>query len=300
MTINTKTILSVTAGIAMAASLALPAFAQVNVNADVNANLNGANINANANGGWQGQGNSAFAPGHMMGRPDGGDRGQDTNQGAMRPPMMRPGVVGTVTAVSGNTITINGRTGFGSTTATISYTIDATNATVRKNNATSTIASIAVGDRIFVQGTVSGTNVTATAIIDGVMMGGRGNGGPRGGDASSTPPFMGNGQPVIAGTISVISGNSLTITTTSNITYTVDVTSAKILKGQNTIAISNVAVGDKVLIQGTINGTSVTATTVVDQSGQPGNMNGTTTPPRPAPRGFFGGIGQFFMHLIGF
>ena len=292
---NTKKIISIATGLALAASVALPAFAQININAGVNADVN-------ANGGWQGQGRSSFAPGHMMGRPDG------KNATSTRLNMMRPAVSGTVTAISGNTITISGRTGFSSTTATVTYTIDATNATVRKNNATSTVSSIAVGDKIFAQGTVSGTNVTATAIMDGIGMMGRGNGqmnGGRNGDnASSTSPFLGNGQPVVAGTVSVVSGNSLTITTASNITYTVDATNAKIVKGPNTTTISTIVVGDKVLVQGAVNGTSVIASTVVDQSGQPGNRpgdaNGSTTPERQAPKGFFSGIGQFFSHLFGF
>ena len=83
----------------------------------------------------------------------------------------RPGVIGTVSAISGNTITVNGKQGFNSTTTTL-YTVDATNAAVTKNNAASMVSSIAVGDTISVQGTVSGTNVTATSIRDGVMMGG--------------------------------------------------------------------------------------------------------------------------------
>ena len=48
----------------------------------------------------------------------------------------------------------------------VTYTIDATNATIEKDNATSTIGSIAVGDDVLVQGSVSGTSVTATSVID--------------------------------------------------------------------------------------------------------------------------------------
>jgi len=284
---NTKKIISITTGLALAASIAIPAFAFTQTN-------NNGRDNNGQPGGWQGQGKSALTPGHMIGRQGNGNRSATSTR-----PAMKPGVSGTVTAVSGNIITVSGRTGFSSTTATVTYTVDATNATVRKNNATSTVGSIAVGDKLFAQGTVSGTNVTATAITDGMM--GRGNGmGQNGNNSSSTSPFLGNGQPVVAGTVSVISGNSLTITTASNVTYTVDATNAKIVKGPNTTTISTIVVGDKVLVQGTVNGTAVTATTVVDQSGQPGNVNGTTTPEKQAPKGFLGGIGQFFMHLFGF
>ena len=273
-------IISITTGLALAATIALPAFAQTNDKPDTN-------------GGWQGQGKSALAPGHMPVKP-GMRLGTSTkefengrNATSTRPGMMRPAVSGTVTAISGSTITINARQGFSSTTPTTTFTINATNATVRKNNATSTVSSIVVGDRISAIGTVSGTNVTATSIIDGMM--GRGNNDDQGnnGNASSTAPFLGNGEPVIAGTISSISGNSVSITTASNIAYTVDTTNAKIVKGGSASTLSAVTVGDKVLIQGTINGTTVSATTVVDQTKQ-------------ASKGFIGGIGQFFMHLFGF
>ena len=79
-----------------------------------------------------------FGPGHM-----GGGRG-----GMMG---MRPGVFGTVSAVNGTTITVSGRTGFGSTTPAVTYTVNASNATLKKNNATSTVSSIAVGDTVMVK-----------------------------------------------------------------------------------------------------------------------------------------------------
>ena len=70
---------------------------------------------------------------------------------------MRPGVVGKVTAINGTTLTISGFGGFGgprmaSTTpgttppakpAAVTYTVDASNATVMKANATSTLSSVA-------------------------------------------------------------------------------------------------------------------------------------------------------------
>ena len=41
-----------------------------------------------------------------------------------------------------------------------------TNATVVKDNATSSISAIASGDNVIVQGTVNGTAVTASSVID--------------------------------------------------------------------------------------------------------------------------------------
>ena len=276
-----KTNLVITSvAIAAALTLAVPAFAQTT------------DKNTGQNDGWN-QGQTQQGQGR-------GNTSANKNKG-----MVRPGVVGTVTSISGNIITINGRQGFGTTTATVVYTVDVTNATVRKNNSTSTISSILVGDMISARGTISGKNVTATSISDGVMMGPGRGGRP---NATSTPQVIGNGQPVIAGSIASINGNILTVTTVSNVTYTVDATNAKILKGQSPITLSNITVGDRVVVQGSINGTSVTASTVVDQPSQANNQqvsskggdNNQGNPPQSQPRGFFANIGHFFTHLFGF
>ncbi len=250
--------------------------------------------------GWQGRG------GPMMGRGN--------PSGAM----MKPGVFGTVSAINGNILTVTSKGGLGgprpmtsgktsvapTAPTPVTYTVDATNATVMKNNATSTLSAIVVGDSIVAQGTLTGTNFVATTIRDGLptMMGGgkgqngndNGNGDGKG-HATSTPLFVGNGQPIVAGNVSVINGSSITVTNKSNVTYTVDASSAKILSGQNSAAtIANIAVGDSVVVQGTVNGTAVTATTILDQA------KPATTPKKGMMGNFFGGIGSFFGHLFGF
>lgn len=88
------------------------------------------------------------------------------------------GIMGTVSAISGNSLTVLGHSVAVGTSAASTFTVDATNAKILKSGSTSaTVASIAVGDRVMVQGTVSGASVTAQNIIDGVgfgMQGGRG------------------------------------------------------------------------------------------------------------------------------
>ena len=228
---------------------------------------------------------------------------------------VKPAVIGTVTAVSGSTITINSRPGLAmmgrraSTTPPVTpqmppaavYTINASNATVMKDGATSTISSILVGDNILVQGTVSGTNVTATLIRDAKILN-RGNGQEDQGKKATTSPIVGNGEPVIAGTVSVINGNNLSITNKSNITYAIDVTNARFTQGQKVITLTDIKVGDAVVIQGTVNGTSVIATSVIDQKKiNQNNQTGTSTQAKPkANPGFFGRIGGFFSHMFGF
>ena len=225
--------------------------------------------------------------------------------------MMNPGVAGTVSAVSGNIITVtskqrirrenNSNTTTPPTTATaITYTVDATNAKITKNNVAGTISSIVIGDTIVAQGTLTGTNLIATNIRDGQMMGRGGQGASLQGGIGTTPPaspIVGDGKPIVAGTVSVISGSTITITNKSNVTYTVDATNAKIVQGQNTITISGITVGDNVIAQGTINGNSVVATSVIDQKTPVANTTSGADQPH---KGFFSSIGSFFGHLFGF
>ena len=223
--------------------------------------------------------------------------------GGMRGGQMHPGAFGKVTAINGNTITISSEqftkpttAGTAPTGTAVTYTIDATNATVTKANAASTVSAIAVGDMIAVQGTVTGTNVVATTIRDGVMMG-MGRGGV--GKATSTPPtpvIAGNGEPVVAGKISAVSGDTVTITNASNVTYTVDVTNAKIAQGNTLASLSALSVGDSVVVQGTVNGNAITAYSVTDTKA-PTNTTGTAA---KGNGGFLGSIKNFFSHLFGF
>lgn len=75
-------------------------------------------------------------------------------------------------------------------------------------------------------------------------------------------------KPVVVGTVSAISGNTLTVSDNKNIVYTVDVASAKITKKfgmtTQTLTIADVKIGDKVVVNGTVAGTAVTATAVFD------------------------------------
>ena len=218
--------------------------------------------------------------------------------------MAHNGVFGTVSAISGDMITISSK-GYGANATTKTYTVDATNATVMKSNAASSVSAIAVGDTIMAQGTVSGTSVTATKIMDGMMMPGKGGAGMGPGMmgrgmASSTMAIKGNGQPVVGGTVSVVSGTTLTISNASNVTYTVDASSATIDKGNATSSISDVAVGDRVIVQGAVSGNSVTASSIIDQGAIPTSATGTTGSAHVAAGGFLGSIGSFFHKLFGF
>jgi hypothetical protein len=208
-----------------------------------------------------------------------------------------PGVFGTVSAISGSTLTLSSK-GFGkSATATI-YSVDASGATVMKDNATSTLSAIAVGDMVMAQGTVSGTSVTATMIRDGMAKGMMDNGTP--GMKTKGPTIPSTGEPVVGGNVSAINGSTLTVTNKAGATYAIDTSSAFIEKGNATSSISAVAVGDDVLVQGSVNGTSVSASSVIDQGVPPTMQNGSTSTPKSGPMDFLGSIGGFFRSLFGF
>ncbi len=210
---------------------------------------------------------------------------------------MRPAAFGTVTAINGSIITVTQTNPKDSTTVT--YTVDATNAQVSKNRTSSTVSAIVVGDKVMVIGTTNGTNITATSINDGMMMrtGGRMNDtNEKIGTAIQNLP-AGNGQPIVGGTVTAISGSSITITNSAGVTYSIDTTTAKFNKANTTApTITNVVIGDTVVAQGNINGTSMTAFSVID--------NGPATQPTGSPSanhpGFFGKVGGFFKHIFGF
>ena len=260
-------------------AVATPAFAQ-SVNADINTHVGGngmmrVNIANNVSG----------------------DRGEGMMHNANG---ARPATFGKVTAINGTNLTVAGRTGFGSSSTTTTFTILATNATVIKNNATSSLSAIAVGDTVVVMGTTNGQTITATSIRDGVVP--MGHGGNMGSSTDkyhdgNGPAITGNGQPVILGTVSSINGSSVTITNKSNVSYTVDATNARIVKGNATIAVSSLASGDSVIVQGAVNGSSVTATSIIDTVRPVKSANGQGA---PAGEGFMGAIGRFFSKIFGF
>lgn len=114
------------------------------------------------------------------------------------------------------------------------------------------------------------------------------------GNMPLSPIMQGNGQPIVGGTISAVSGNTLTLTNKSNVTYTVDVSAATVYKSNATSSVSNLSVGDKVVVQGAVNGSAVTASTVVDQNASANAANSDKK------LGFFGAIRGFFHSMFGF
>jgi hypothetical protein len=165
------------------------------------------------------------------------------------------------------------------------YTIDATNAKIGKFTTPTAagmpirtdikVTDIAVGDTLKIQGTLNGTAITATSIMDGkpgMRIGGRGKGQPEGNQIGGGNEMQRQG---VNGTVSAISGSTITLLGRDGTTpYTIDASNAKVTKfetptttGKPTktdITVADILVGDSLRVQGTISGNSVTATQITD------------------------------------
>lgn len=167
-----------------------------------------------------------------------------------------PLLVGTITAVNGSAITI---TAEGKQSGT--YTVDASKAEVHKNGGTSSVASLAVGEKIAVLGTTNGTSVTATKIMSGFGEGF----GPKGRDEKGERKehgMMGKNHGVV-GKVTAINGSTITVTGQNGKSYNVNTGSTTVHKVV-TGSLSDIVVGDTIGVRGSVSGNTVTATDIMD------------------------------------
>jgi hypothetical protein len=159
---------------------------------------------------------------------------------------MAPTVTGSATGISGNTIYLTGTNG-------TNYTIDATSAKIRKAGAIIVVSSILSGDSLSVRGTLSGTNVVATSIMDGVSAAG-----------ANGQAWSANRANFSAGTITVLNNPSFTMQT-STTTITVNTNSSTTFKNANAAAsFANLAVGQRVYVNGANSSNYIAAATSVN------------------------------------
>ncbi len=171
----------------------------------------------------------------------------------------RMGIAGTVTATSGTTLTVLGKNG-------TTYTVSAANATVWDNkHESTTLSSVDEGDTVVVQGTISGSSVTAAKIF-----------------TVRLPKANADGS--ISGTVTAKSGDTLTVLATNGTTYTVDASDSDINEGKNDDAtLDDIKVGDTVSITGDTEGSSIDADVITETH---------------AKYGFFRRFGDFIKHLF--
>lgn len=175
--------------------------------------------------------------------------GSQTQNAGMHMRGWGDGVAGTITSLSGNTMTVTGKNG-------TTYTVDISNAKILKASkgaapSTASASSLAVGDTVGVRGTVTGTSVSATEVVDGIGAMGRGH------------HMGGKGMHGVQGTVSAVNGNTITITGNNGTTYTIDASKAQVGKVV-TLSVSDIKVGDTIGVQGSVSGTSVTANHIMD------------------------------------
>jgi hypothetical protein len=193
----------------------------------------------------------------------------------------QPGVGGTITAIDGTNITITGKDSSvyvaDVSAATYVKITEPTVPTTTTERPKPTITSIAlgdikVGDTVMIKGTVSGTQVTATEVAVGIFTGGPGGMMGHKGEASHdhAPEGEHKAKPAAAGIIQTVAGNTVTIKDRNSAIYTVDATSAKILKDSGTRGtapvqgtIADLTVGNMLMAQGTLSGSTVVATEIV-------------------------------------
>ncbi len=232
----------------------------------------------------------------------------------------RPVVFGTVSSINGTLLVVTTKNGPREDGIIKTYNVDASNSIVYKNNATSSISSVVVGDNLFIQGTVSGTNVVAKIIRDGVP-GRNGNLMDKSRNASSTmqrgerdekgerkemgrnnPMFKGDGQPVVEGSVTSINGSILSVLNRNNLVYSVDASNAKVFKGNATSSLSNVVIGDRIIVQGSVNGQSISATLIFDRgivaTNTQDKINNENKPTEK--KGIFKTMGGFFSKMFGY
>ncbi len=141
-----------------------------------------------------------------------------------------------------------------------------TQACGRTRNESASVTSISVGDSVALQGTVSGSNVDATKIY-----------------AVTIPQSANNGS--IRGTVTAVSGDTITILATGGTTYTVDTSDAD-FKGHknNDEDISDIDVGETIVVQGDVDGDSIDASLVSEAE---------------LKAGWLQRFGNFWKHLFG-
>lgn len=192
----------------------------------------------------------------------------------------RPGMGGAVAAINGTSLTITGHDG-------TTYTVDTSKAKITRgfgpNTETLALTDIKVGDKIGIMGTISGTNITAKTIINGVGM-------------LRDKKADGQEKTHVVGKILTVSPFSLTLevkpfggrmmnaqASTETLTYTVDSTSnTTVTKDGTAASLGDLTVGQIIIATGKVDSTAKTVGAT--------KINIMTL--KDKPEGFFKGMGR--------
>ncbi len=189
-------------------------------------------------------------------------------------PGPKRGVAGEITAINGSTITVSsmGRrpkgqandSSSGSAPAKTTYTVTTTSKTTFSKVTDGTVSDLAKGDTVVVDGTNSNGTIAAKRIHQTNKLPDQSNNG-------ASAPRKGAGGDHTLGTITAVSGSTVTISTTAGDTVKVTTTSDTKVSVIEKTSISDLAKGDMIRVQGTVSGTTVAATAVNEgPAGGPG------------------------------
>jgi len=191
---------------------------------------------------------------------------------------MFTGAAGTITEIKGDSIKIKALSG---NDATIKLS-DKTE--FRKDQKPAKLADFKVGDTIFVRGEAAGENVwNAAFVISRSDLAGALGGGGTPGMQMQLPPGMAEnfGKTFVAGKVTAIEGTKITLDRPDQKSQTIEVdenTSFK--KGQESITLPDIKVGDMVIARGALKDGVFLATTV-NTGGMQMRIKTEGAPPQP-------------------
>jgi hypothetical protein len=169
--------------------------------------------------------------------------------------LFTPGVSGTVSVVASSSLTVTSKNNF-------VYTVDTSAAKIYKDFASTTVAlsTVKSGDQVMVRGTISGTNVKADTVIVGKFR------GPHGLMKGLVKKAEKKVHSIVGVVSSIGASSTLSVTAKNNTVYTVDASNATVFKGSasTTPKVSDIRVGDSVIVKGQVGSTTVKATTILD------------------------------------
>jgi hypothetical protein len=196
------------------------------------------------------------------------------------------GAAGTITAIDGSNLTLQAR-GFQGDTSPVRVVTNAE--TTFSETVKGRVSDLKSGDHVIVIGDRSGTSVRATNIVDNgdqaLGFVGRRQGAPNGNNLPAPPDDRGNrgngagpgggvfaGARFTAGTVTNVSGSTVTVKTNAGDTVTVTTTSATTVTVTKQISLTDLKVGDVVRATGSNDNGTITAERV--QKGALGEFGG--------------------------
>jgi hypothetical protein len=196
------------------------------------------------------------------------------------------GTVGSISSVSGTTLTIKDFNGQSTKVATTSKT------TVTKS-VSGAVSDIKVGDHVVVIGSGSTTQIAARQITDSGTSastngagGGFPGGGQRGNGGGSAPPGGATNFSFATGTVKSVNGSTIVVSSSTGSSSTITTSSSTTVTNVTPATVSDLSVGEQVVVSGTTNNGVVSATSIREGArGGFGGRNGFGpggTPPTTA------------------